>query len=659
MNRAWGLSRRGFLAWSAAVGAAGLVGCKTTDANKLQPRSQIGEDPADPDAVVTVGSTTTVGNTEPLIVSGVGLVWQLPGTGSSPPAGGWRSMLEDSLKKLKKDQGLNLKELLDSPSRTTSLVMVSAVVPPGARKGELVDVQVTLPDESKTISLQGGSLFPCELLTSDTTGNVHSQVHGNGPSGPSGKTLLGHVWAKAQGALVAGNFVAENGKPAAASVDADGRPTYRAGWIAGGAAVTGYRPYYFLLNQNDQNPRIGAAVAERLNSTFHSTSEPNLKVAEAKDKQLIVVNVPTGYRHNHYRFLVVARQVPYNPVGANSAYRQRLEDELMDPATALTAAIKLEALGGDCRRSLRVGLESTSPWVRFAAAEALAYLGQTDGTSELARLAEDHAALRAHCLKALASVDDASGTDRLVEMLGSSEAELRQGAYIALRLSDERHPALNGKLMNKSYWMHAVAPEAPPAVHLSTGGRSEVVLYGDVKFHTVAPMAVGGEFTVSVPEGQPAKVTRVFRGRTGEAQVEERKCLPNLAAVLTTMANLGGGYAEAIELVRKADRAEALTGKLVVDAIPRELSMQQLVGFAKLSDSTLAKANAEVAKVGTVRPALDANGFELPAVQTDGITPAGAPLVKQPLNRDPGRLFGPKRAADAPILDPAVVPAGQ
>jgi hypothetical protein len=66
----------------------------------------------------------------------------------------------------------------------------------------------------------------------------------------------------------------------------------------------------------------------------------------------------------------------------------------------------------------------------------------------------------------------------------------------------------------------------------------------------------------------------------------------------------------------------------------------------------------EVARVGTVRPAVDANGFELATVADAPVTPAGAPLAKQPLNRDPGRLFGPKRATDAPPLDPAVVPAG-
>ncbi|MFM8274237.1 MAG: flagellar basal body P-ring protein FlgI [Gemmata sp.] len=661
MNRAWnlaaGIGRRNFLALSAAVGAAGLIGCRSTDAAKLQTRSQIGEDP-DPDTAVTIGSKTSVGNTESLQVSGVGLVFNLQGTGSSPPPGGWRTMLENHLKKVKRE-AFNVKEVLDGPGRTTSLVLVSALIPPGARKGDPIDVQITLPDDSKTASLQGGELFPAELITYDTAGNVTSQVR-NGTPGEGGRLLEGSVWAKAQGPLVAGNFVAGDGKDGKPDTDADGRALYRAGFISGGGRVTAGRPYYLLLNASDQNPRIGAQIAERLNTTFHTTADPNLKVADAKNRELIVVNVPTAYRHNHYRFLLVARQVPYNPVEPNSAYRRRLEDELMDPVTALTAAVKLEALGGDCRRSLKVGLESPSPWVRFAAAEALAYLAQTDGTSELARLAEDHPALRAQCLKALASVDDASGTDKLVEMLGHSDPELRQGAFIALRLADERHPALGGALMNNSYYLHRVGGRGASAVHLTTGGRSEVLVFGDsVKLRGPMPaVPLGSEITVSVPGADgSAKVTRVVRAGGGDAEVKELRCASDLGAVLTAVANLGGGYSEAVELVRRAARTEVLTAPLVVDAVPRELSIQQLSGFARI-DSTLAKANVEVTKVGAVRPAIDANGFELPTGQDAQVAPAGAVLPRPPLNRDPGRLFGPKRAADAPILDPAVVPAG-
>ncbi len=664
MNRAWklaaGVSRRQLLAWSAAVGVAGWTGCKNTAENVIfQSRSQIGEDSSEADAVVTVGAKTVVSNTEPLVVNGVGLVYMLAGTGSSPQPDGWRAMLEQNLKKMKRDQPINIKELLDNPERTTSLVLVSALVPPGVRKGDAIDVQVTLPDGSKTTSLQGGVLFPCELFTADTTGNVRSWLREGTPAEPSGRLLRGDVWAEARGPLVAGNFVPETGSTTAAPVDNEGKPAYRAGFIAGGGTVIKTRPYHLILNQNEQSSRIAASIAARINSVFHTTHEPNLKIAEAKTPELILLNVPLLYRHNHYRFLLVARQIPYNPVRPDSPYRQKLEEELMDPATTLTAAVKLEALGGDCRDSLRIGLESPSPWVRFAAAEALAYLGQNDGAAELARLAEDHPALRVQCLKALATIDDAISTDRLVEMLSSSDPELRQGAFIALRLADERHPALNPTLMNRSYWLHRLAPEAAAAVHLSTSGRSEILVFGDgVRLRgPVQPFAVGTEFTVSWPNGDKhAKVTRIVKGRD-EAEVREVRCAPTLVAILGAMANLGGNYSDAIELVRRAHRAELLHGELVVDAIPRELSIQQLAQYAK-TDSTLARANLDVAKVGTVRPAVDAHGFEVPTVAEEPITPVGAPIVRPPLNRDPGRLFGPRRTPDTPILDPAVVPAG-
>src|SRR5262249_10140015 len=377
MNRAWVLG----------VGlvvslVAGLTGCVWSKSGLVQGRSQIGEDPAgDPDAFATVGMKTQVGNTEPIPVSGVGLVYRLNGTGSSAPPGGARTMLENSLKK----QGFNhLKQLLDDPTRTTSLVLVSALIPSGARKGDPIDIQITLPDESKTTSLKSGELLTCELKNFDTTGNLSSVVHQGQMSQPSGSLVLGNTWVRAAGPVVAGVFV-PTGKEKEAEASAPGG-SYRVGRIWAGGRVLESRPYYLILNSADANIRTAGQVAERLNATFHATADASTKVAAVRSKELVMVNVPAAYRHNHYRYLLVARQVPILPVSPDSLYRRKLEEELMDPATTLSAAIRLEALGGDCQRSLRIGLESPSPWVRFAAAEALAYLGQTDGTAELAKL---------------------------------------------------------------------------------------------------------------------------------------------------------------------------------------------------------------------------------------------------------------------------------
>ncbi|HEV3440884.1 MAG TPA: flagellar basal body P-ring protein FlgI [Gemmata sp.] len=649
MNRAWVL-----IAGLTAGSVIGSTGCHNTDADKtkVQGRSQVGEDPiGELDASTTVGQKTGVGNTDPIVVSGIGLVYGLPGTGSSANPGGWRMMLENNLKK----QGnTNLSQLLDDPRKTTSLVLVTALIPPGARKGDLVDIQVTLPEESKTISLKGGKLYPCDLYNTETTGNIQSLVHEGRPSGPSGDLKLGDVWAKAEGQLIAGMFIPTDGK-ATVEKDADDQPVFKVGKIWGGGRITRSRPYFILMNPGDQNSRMAFNVAERLNSTFHAAAEPNLKVADAKSKELILANVPAAYRNNHYRFLLVARQVPILPPRADGAARRKLEEDLLDPRTTLITAIKLEALGGNSMRTLRVGLECLSPWVRFASAESLTYLGQTDGAAELARLAQDHPALRAPCLKALASMDDSACTDRLAELMASPDPMLRYGAFLALRLADENASAIRGQLVNNSFWLHAVANGSPGMIHLTSNKRCEIVLFGDnIKLRGAFTLPIGSDFTIMVPAGgDVATITRIVKTKSDLVD-KKQTCSADLLAVLLTIGNMGGGYEEAVELISRADRARVVTSAVVVDAISPELNIQQLAQFAAV-DPALVKANLEVVRAGTVHPGVDANGFDLPSPEPDPATVVAPPPPRVPLNREPGRLF---KRHDPSVIDPNAVPAG-
>lgn len=614
------------------------AGCKNSA--PVQGRSQIGsDDPAlDPDAYATVGTKTIPDNMGPIAVSGVGLVFRLqPGAGSHAPVGAWRTLLENGLKK----QGwTNVREILDDPMKTTSLVLVSALIPPGARKGEPLDLQISVPDDSKTVSLRGGLLVGCELTEYDTTSNLSAAVKGTAPAGSPGRLLLGKVWARAldKGAVVAGTY---DKADMAHAVDGE-EPTRRAGRVWAGAKVADNRPYFFVLKPGDDNIRMSAEVAERLNATFHANGDPTRKVAEAQPK-VVVVNVPHAYRHNHHRFLIVARQVPMVPVAPGSIYRERLAADLLDPATCMLASVKLEALGAESRRPLRVGLESPSPWVRFAAAEALAYLGHIDGADVLAKTVAEHPALRAYALKALAVMDDAACTDKLGELLCHADPQVRYGAFIALRLADEAHPSIRGTLMNDSFHVHRVAPGSPGLVHVASDRRSEIVVFGDgVKLRGPFTLPLGSEFTVSVPANGPeAKVSRIVRVK-GQPDVKEVTCPTDLTAVLATVARLGGGYGEAVELVRRADTAQVLSAAVAVDAIPRQLSVQQLANFARL-DPTLVKADVEVARVGAIGLELEATGVDLPADPTEAKAPE-AP-VRAPLSQQPGRLFGPRNPA--------------
>ncbi|HEY3788266.1 MAG TPA: flagellar basal body P-ring protein FlgI [Urbifossiella sp.] len=626
--------------------AVGLTGCAGSKNAKGQNRGQIGgEDAPDPEAFATVGMKTLPDNMAPIAVSGVGLVYRLqPGMGSSAPPGSWRQMLEANLKK----QGFtHLKELLDDPNKTTSLVLVSATIPPGARKGEAVDIVVTLPEESKTASLKGGILLGCDLVDYETTGNLKSMMKEGKSSAPNGSLLLGSVWAKAEGQVVAGALVSDAKEPAERQMlDDIEAPSLRVGRVWGGGHVTQARSYYFMMKPGDQSIRMAANVAQRINDTFFGGADPSLNIADAKTRELVIVSVPFAYRNNHHRFLLVARQVPMSPVGAESFYRRQLEDQLHEPATTLTAAIKLEALGGNTRQTLRVALKNTSPWVRFAAAESLSYQGHTDGASELAKLAEEYPALRAYCLKALAASDDAAFTDRLVELMGCSDPVLRYGAFIALRLASENNPAAGGKLLNQSVWLHRVAPGSPGLIHLSGDRRSEIVIFGDgVKLTGPFNLPVGADFTLSMSATDTeVKITKIVNVNGG-SELLVKKCPADVALVLEMMASLGARYAESVELLRRADAAQRLTAALVVDAIPRQLSIQRLAVFAR-HDPELKKANEEVARVGTIRTDLETAGVDFAADDPEAKPESGASRV--PLSRQPGRIFGPKPAAEPP-----------
>jgi hypothetical protein len=573
--------------WGLLVGLLALAGC-----THAQPRAQSEDesDRADRDsaAVRTIGDITTVANVDDIPVVGVGLVTGLENTGGGVPPGPERAALEDYLRK----RGVeNIQELFNS--KTTSLVRVQGLVSAGARKNDPVDIRVDVPDTSRTTSLRGGTLEECLLYNFDSTRNLSAAVSaatGREAVNRADAMVRGHPTVKAEGPVMAGIASGE-----------ESDPSQKRGVVWGGGRFAGpNRPFILQINSEHQYARVSMRIAERITETFHGPGAGAGDVAVAPSKNYVSLTVPGPYRLNIARFLRVVRLIPLTEAPPpDGAYVKKLAGQLLDPATTVTAALRLEALGPPSIPTLKVGLHSDVPLVRFAAAEALAYLGSPACGEELGKQVAEQPFVQAFALTALASLNEAVCRVKLEELLAAPGPETRYGAFHALRARDDRDPAVAGEKLG-SYWLHEIGKGAPQ-VHYSTYKRPEVVLFGDSP-KLVAPLSLlaGPEFTVRAEDGKTTCVVSRFTTRQGK---QAKECPLEVAAVLRAMAELGGNYADAVELLRQAEASHGLNCVVKADPLPKAPTVYDL-------------ARAGVQFAGSAK----ADG--LAAVHTDiGVTP--------------------------------------
>jgi hypothetical protein len=548
-------------------------------------------------SVKTVADVADVRVVGPVQVSAIGLVTGLEGTGGTPQ-GPYRQMLEQLLQKQRID---HTKEILDSPDN--AMVLVTAFIPPGARRGDKIDVEVTLPPGSKVTSLVGGYLQPCALRNHDSTHNLAPEH--NGPD----RALAGHILARASGPLVVGM----NDEAAPSELK-------RARVWRGCVSLIDLN-YMLVLRKDDKSARVANAIAERMNYLFQEdpqrltaqkkqlvllkelaqqmnakfeTGPDAGKVARTQGKDLVHVRVPYGYRFSPERYLYVTHLVPLaEEADQQTRYKRRLQKLLSDPAETIMAARRLEALGRDSSQTLKQGLANPHPLVRFASAEALAYLGETVSIDELARLAVQYPPLAGNCVKALASLDDPLCRQRLEEMLADDNPELRTNAFVALRQLAEHdipdvghkapgaepyreylHKELGGERLAGTFWMHRVAPRSARLVSFTAEGRAEVVLYGaDIRLTAPVRTEVGKEFTLTYDQGAIQCTLGRFSAKSGS---RTKLSAPALEDIIRTMADLGADYTDVVDLLRKLDERHCLNAPVRLYTAGPELSVQTL-----------------------------------------------------------------------------------
>jgi hypothetical protein len=561
----------------------GLLGCTS-----LQTRLQ-SEDETERYAVETIGDLTLVGNAAPTPVGGVGLVVGLEGTGGDCPPDSYRAMLEDALVK---SGARKVKEVMADPDH--AMVLVSGLIQPGTSPGDRIDLEVTLPRGSRATSLRGGYLVKCDLYNYDFAERINPD-----PNGPRGM-LRGHPIVSAEGTLLVGLG------------DGDEEGRNKRGRIWGGGRCKLPMTFNLVMNSNQQGARVTATVADRINETFQAGfhGEAGSAVAVAENPTSVRLRVPAQYHLNTPRFLRVVRLIPLGtqldvPIvkgDDHRTYRQRLADDLLDPAKTVTSALRLEALGQVSIPALKKALDSKHPLVRFCSAEALAYLGDPACGQELAQAVRQQPALRAFGLTAMASLDENICHVKLAELLTTAQDdETRYGAFRALRTLNPRDPLVQGEQLNESFWLHRVAPNTPPLVHISSTRRAEIVLFGGEP--TLKPDFgfQAGEFIVTASkDDDQCTISRVpLHGPT-----TRKTCPLELVKLMHTLSEMGCMYPEIVALLQQADGSGALSCRLRCDALPQATTVYDLV------------------KLGQKKPGQDDTELELvPAGQDLGATP--------------------------------------
>jgi hypothetical protein len=545
-----------------------VTGCFLHDFTTVA-RPQLDTD-SDLPKVQTIGDVSNVvDNANDIVVTGYGLVTNLDGNGGRTPPCEARTAVIERLKRAKIE---NAAELVDSPD--CAVVQVTAILKPGVRRDELVDVEVSLPTGSRAKSLRGGILQPSPLVTFASQGEVREYLKKNdyGVVSEGNRTLRGHEVVLAKGTIQS------------ALTDADGPITadepLKRGFVWKGGKVLETRAMFLVLKTDHQRYRVAEQVATRLNETFHAGDSAGSKVATARHKDLVAIAIPPRYRLNRHHYLRVVWAIPLAPPADVNEYVREWEEKLQQPETALSAALRLEALGTQGIPALRSALTSEYPLVRFAAAEALAYLGNTAGADALQKAATEHPAVQAYALTALAALDDALGMSKLEELLAHKDPALRYGAFRALREIDATSDLVRGESAGRSYMIHEVVVPGPSLVHLLTEGRSEVVLFGEApKLVPPFSLTAGPNITVTARPGDEVATVSRFSARSG--QPTHVQCSLDVADVLRKMAELGATYADAADLLQKADERKALSCPVAVDATPKAVPVKRLAEAAR------------------------------------------------------------------------------
>jgi len=432
-------------------------------------------------------------------VQGYGLVIGLGTNGTDDVPPGLRKYFVEEL--LRRGMGSyrheteELKPTVILEDTDTAVVLMGGVIPPGAPEGTRFDVFVSALPQTGTRSLDGGVVMPADMRL-PTAG-------GRATAGPRGGTK---VWAEAGGPVFVNPFID--------ATDPEEAPKLREGRIIGGGAVTRARPIRLTLRRPDY--ARADLMQKRINERFGGIE----KVAFARNRSVVEIEVPPKYRHEYDYFLELVLHLPVRTSGASGElHAAEIAREIQKPdANHHELALVWEAMGRQVVPVVGSLYTSSSPHAAFYAARAGLRLGDRKAADVIIHFAQlDDSPLQIPAIEELGRhgrIYRAVGALR--RLLDAENDRARVAAYESLaKLGDVT--AVRRTRVADDFYVDEVASERDPMIYVTQTRMRKIVLFGRaMKIRTPIFFTMPDDaLTVNAFEGEETAV--VFRKipRTG------------------------------------------------------------------------------------------------------------------------------------------------
>lgn len=474
-------------------------------------------------------------------VEGVAAVNGLPGTGGMVPPSPLRDQL---IEEMKKHDVADPNHFLERPE--TALVRVQAIIPPGVRRGDPIDLRIISPPRTEATDLHGGWLMDTRLRQEQTLSGMVRR----------GDVLVvgtGHVLTRA---------ATEAGEDANLKIE---------GVVLGGGRIQQDRKLGLVIRPEYRHVKMAAQLENAINQRFYffdGTTRGG--IAKAREDDYIEISVHPRYRRNIHRMMAVVSMVVAKGESAETQHRlAKLGKRLAEPTTAADAAMQLEALGERAVPTLLEALKNTDPEIRFYAAEALAYLERSEAIEPLEQAAADQPAFRYPALIALEGMDSRGSLDALQRLMQQPSIETRYGALRSIRRRPDGQVILRPTKLG-GVDLYEVSTETAPFIAVSLADRPEIACFGSDFPVAIPDFLLGPAGLVIRPEESDPSKLRISRFQPGAD--DRRASVPaTVSGLLTGITLVGGGYGDCVAVLRKAKENQVIACGLAIDPLPKSL----------------------------------------------------------------------------------------